>query len=187
MNYAGFFVSPESQFAIVRLLHNLTITTGVIGMLMGTMGCISLILKRALDEELKINSTPVEYFNLLFILIILLCGISSWYFSDPGFSKIRDYTKSLLTASSTKINDSIIIIEILLFSIFIIYMPFSRMVHFLAKYFTYHKVRWDDEPNQRGSAVEKRIKKVLDYPISWNAPHIKPSNKWSDIPSSEKR
>jgi hypothetical protein len=57
------------------------------------------------------------------------------------------------------------------------------MTHFIAKYFTYHEVRWNDEPNEKNSKIEKEIDKVLQYPVSWSAPHIKGDGKknWVDV------
>ena len=59
-------------------------------------------------------------------------------------------------------------------------MPFTRMVHYVAKYFTYHKVRWDDEPNTRGSKLEGKVQELLARPESWSAPHIRPGETWSE-------
>ena len=35
-------------------------------------------------------------------------------------------------------------------SLFLLYLPATRMVHFFSKYFTYHEVRWDDRPRETG-------------------------------------
>ena len=55
------------------------------------------------------------------------------------------------------------------------------MRHGLAKYFTYHRVRWEDKPNLRGSEVEKQIVKLLDKRVTWAAPHIQQEKKWSEL------
>jgi len=55
------------------------------------------------------------------------------------------------------------------------------MMHYLAKYFTYHKVRWDDAPNLKGSKIEREIKEALNQPVSWSAPHIQPGKSWSEV------
>ena len=54
------------------------------------------------------------------------------------------------------------------------------MTHFIGKYFTYHKVLWEDEPNLRGSEIEEEVKKVLRYRVTWEAPHVKPGMSWAD-------
>ncbi len=59
-------------------------------------------------------------------------------------------------------------------------MPFTHMTHVVGKYFTYHKVRWADEPNIRGSEIEKSVESVLGSKITWSAPHIKSGGTWAD-------
>ena len=56
----------------------------------------------------------------------------------------------------------------------------DRTTHFVGKYFTYHKVRWQDEPNRRGSGIEKAILKALNTKQDWAAPHIKTGATWAD-------
>ncbi len=46
------------------------------------------------------------------------------------------------------------------------------MTHFFTKFFTYHKVRWEDEPNLKGSKMQEKIAKQLQQPVEWAAPHI---------------
>jgi hypothetical protein len=57
------------------------------------------------------------------------------------------------------------------------------MMHFVAKYFTYHEVRWDDEPVTAGSKLDRELKKLLNQPVTWAAPHVRADGKktWVDI------
>jgi hypothetical protein len=50
----------------------------------------------------------------------------------------------------------------------------------------YHDVRWGDEPNLRGGKIERQIGEVLNYPVSWSAPHIRGDGKknWVDVATS---
>jgi hypothetical protein len=50
------------------------------------------------------------------------------------------------------------------------YIPFTHMAHFVAKYFTYHAVRWDDAPNTEANA--RVMGRYLDYCPTWSAPHV---------------
>jgi hypothetical protein len=54
------------------------------------------------------------------------------------------------------------------------------MSHFVGKYFTYHKVLWEDEPNLRGSEVEKKVREVLGYKVTWQAPHFTAGRTWAE-------
>ena len=54
------------------------------------------------------------------------------------------------------------------------------MAHFILKYFMWDEVRFEDEPNVRGSAVESKVAKALSYTQNWSAPHMQPGKKWSE-------
>jgi nitrate reductase gamma subunit len=71
---------------------------------------------------------------------------------------------------------------------FLVYLPFTYMMHFVAKYFMYHKIRWDDQPTVPGSKMEKEIAKLLSQPVTWGAKHVNPDGKnktWVDIATEE--
>jgi nitrate reductase gamma subunit len=55
------------------------------------------------------------------------------------------------------------------------------MMHFFAKWFAYHKIRWDDAPNLRGSGLENRLGPLHNMPLSWAASHVEELGRWSDI------
>jgi hypothetical protein len=59
------------------------------------------------------------------------------------------------------------------------------MTHFFTKYFTYHKVRWDDKQNTPAGKMEKKISKLLGQKVTWSAPHVGSEGKktWIDITS----
>jgi hypothetical protein len=40
------------------------------------------------------------------------------------------------------------------------------------KYFMYHSVRWEDEPNLKGSRVEAAILQNLGFKPTWAASHV---------------
>jgi hypothetical protein len=46
------------------------------------------------------------------------------------------------------------------------------MSHFVGKYFAYHSVRWNDEPNLKGGKQEGPIVANLMQKVTWAAPHI---------------
>jgi hypothetical protein len=47
----------------------------------------------------------------------------------------------------------------------------------------YHQLRWDDVPNVRGSEVERRVKELLERPVTWSGPHIPPGKRWKEVAS----
>jgi len=66
------------------------------------------------------------------------------------------------------------------------YIPLTHMSHFFTKWFMYHGIRWSDEPSFPRSKIEKRVQQVLNYPVSWSAPHIRGDGKktWVDVATS---
>ena len=68
-------------------------------------------------------------------------------------------------------------------SLLVAYIPLTHMSHFIAKYFTYHAVRWDDAPNRRGGKLEARLAEYLTYRPTWAAAHMGADGKktWAQI------
>ena len=64
-----------------------------------------------------------------------------------------------------------------------IYIPLTHMSHFIGKYFAYHSIRWNDNPNLSGGKEEEKINELLKQPISWAAHHIKADGKknWVEV------
>jgi len=46
------------------------------------------------------------------------------------------------------------------------------MSHFIGKYFTYHSVRWSDQPLRQGDRMEKKLAEYLTYKPTWAARHV---------------
>jgi hypothetical protein len=57
------------------------------------------------------------------------------------------------------------------------------MMHFVAKYFTYHQVRWDDTPLSADSRMERKVLDLLGQPVTWSGSHLNTDGKknWVDI------
>lgn len=170
------------SIAWVTAVHYLTLGTGAAGFALSTIGSIGLLIKRSIDENLRLYSSPTDYFNLTFILAIVLSGLCSWYLFDPGFAYAREFMKSLITFGSAPTNPAMTI-GIILFSVFLVYMPFTHMMHWLTKYFTYHTVCWDDAPNLGGGNIQDKVEELLNQPITWSGPHIQPGKKWKEVVS----
>ena len=54
------------------------------------------------------------------------------------------------------------------------------MSHFFGKFFTYHRVLWDDEPNMRGGDIEERVRGILKLKVPWGAPHMMAGKSWEE-------
>jgi len=167
---SGIPVSPSVSFW-TALLYYLTIITGVVGFAIATVGVILLLMRRVFDPVLKKYTTPQEYFNLLLLLAALSTGIAVWI-PDLSFAAARQLVAQILTLSV--VPDIMLVIHLLLAEVTLIYIPPSKMGHYVGKYFTYHKILWENEPNLAGSPMEDKVKAALaNKPAtSWGAPHI---------------
>lgn len=181
---AGMHVSatPAQQLALpwlLPLVYYLTWIVGILAMALMLIFGTSLLLRRLFDEDMRNYSSFLDYFNLLFIITVVATGVVAWQY-DSDFALARAVMKSLITFSSSPEISGATVLHVVLLSLLLLYLPFTKMTHFFAKYFTYHKVLWEDAPNLRGSEIEKKVKKALGYRVSWNAPHVKPGMAWAD-------
>jgi hypothetical protein len=78
--------------------------------------------------------------------------------------------------------------------LFIAYLPFTHMTHFITKYFTYHSVRWEDAANTPENKMQDKIMSYLNQTVTWAAPHIGAdgTKTWlaiasSPVPTTEKK
>lgn len=184
---AGISVGAGASF-VGAAIHYLTILAGALGLILGTIGAAALLHRRLTDPEVEGYTSFAHIFNLVVFLGALLVGFFAYIFVDHTFSIARGYIYSLLTFKlNTSVGSSLVAAEFLLFSLLLAYVPLTHMSHFFTKYFFYHKIRWDDEPNFKGSRLEKEITEAIGYPVSWAAPHLKADGKknWADIATEE--
>jgi nitrate reductase gamma subunit len=180
---AGVPVAGGSAYVLGKVFYYLILMTGVVSFIAGSLGSVGLIIKRLTDKDLKVFASPQNYFNYLFTLVVFLSGLYTWIFVDPTFSQYREFWKGLVTFNPVSI-ESAAVVHIILFSMFLIYLPFTRSMHYITKFFAFIWVRWDDRPNFRGSKVEKNVTELLDKPVSWSAPHIPTGKTWAEITSN---
>jgi nitrate reductase gamma subunit len=166
------------------LLFYLINITGYAGLALIFLGSIGLIIKRASDEKYKFYNTSVDYINLIFILLLVISVFLTLIFSNSTFILSKEFIKNLITFNFTEIANTLFIIHVVLISLFLLYFPLTRMMHLFAKYFTYHNVRWEDEPNIKGGKLEKRIREALNFGVSWSAPHMKTGKTWAEVATS---
>ncbi|MHB8074853.1 respiratory nitrate reductase subunit gamma [Desulfosporosinus fructosivorans] len=169
----GIMVAASSSNILALLIYYFSILTGIIGLALVTLGSGALFLRRMFDNTLKKYTTPQEYFNLLLILAAAVTGILVWG-SDLSFQAAREVTANLITFTPFAAG-GLVTLHVIIVGVMLIYIPISKMSHYVGKYFTFHTVLWDNSPNLRGSAVEQKVKKATTYrpTTTWSAPHIK--------------
>ena len=159
----------------------------IIGFVAALLGTLGLFGRRLLDPNLKSFSTGGTLFNLFILLAVFASGGLA-LIAVPNFStEMTAYAKAVFSFDTSAALPNLIAIHCIFGLLFLAYLPFTKMLHFLAKYFTYHEVRWNDAPLQGNSRMEKDIKKHLNQPVSWAAPHLKADGKknWVDIVTEE--
>jgi len=178
----GVSVSAESADLLGRILYYLILSTGVVSFVTGSFGSIGLFIKRLRDEDLRAFTTPQNYFNYFFTLVVFISGLYAWCFVDPTLFEYRNFWEGLVTFRPAHV-ELTAAIHIILFALFLIYLPFTRSIHYITKFFAYFWIRWDDKPNLRGSKMERKLEKWLNKPVSWSAPHIPSGRKWAEVAS----
>ncbi|MBO8137780.1 MAG: nitrate reductase gamma subunit [Desulfotomaculum sp.] len=162
------------------LVYYVTFLSGASGAILLTVGSGGLFLKRMSDSTLKKYTTLQEYFNLLFLFAVAVSGLVVWS-GDIGFNYGREIMMALLTFSPIQA-DTALTVHIILLGAVMIYIPQTKMSHYVGKYFAFHKVLWENEPNLRNSKMEAIVKEALSYKpkATWSAPHINPGTGNSD-------
>ncbi len=156
--------------------------TGTAGGILLAAGAGGLLWLRSTDRGLKPYTTPLDRMNLMLLLGFGLLS-ATVALSAGG---VAGAAAALAGAARGRagVFSPLLAIQIGVGALFLCYLPFTRMIHLLAKYFTYHKVRWDDEPLEPGSAMARRVRAALDYGVDWSAGHVGAGRSWGEVATS---
>lgn len=171
---AGVAIEPIATLA--RLI-------GLAGFILGLIGAVGLFCKRLIDPGMRDYSSFGHFFNLTLFIITIGVGILTWLFVDPTFNMARTFMASLISFHLAPIESPLFLLQMMLASLLIAYIPLTHMSHFFMKYFLYHDIRWGDEPTVDNPATQAKIGAVLNYPVTWAAPHIAGhgKNTWAEV------
>ncbi len=158
---------------------------GTFSTLLTFIGGLFIFIMRIKDEELRVYYPPIHYVKWIFLLLTLVGGAIAvdihFHSSMPALLKyvreqvtFQDFQHKLHPAPAPALH-------VLFASAWLVYLPFSHAFQLFFRY--YHFLRWDDVPNVRGSEVGRRIKKNLERPITWSAPHIQSGKRWKEVAS----
>lgn len=164
----------------------------VIGLVLGLVGAIGLLQRRLQDKPLRMYSVAADYFNLVFFVVAFGVALATFVLVDRDFGIVSTIVTNLVTFNLAALPVSGIawllpMASVILLSLLVAYIPLTHMSHFIGKYFAYHAIRWNDEPNLPGSRQEQKILEMLGKPVSWAAPHIKGEGRktWADVATEE--
>jgi nitrate reductase gamma subunit len=177
-------ILAEVPSPVLNVFLGIASVLAVAGYLLGSVGAIGLILKRALDSNLRSFNTFTKYFNLVFLGALFISGAYAWLQSGDFASEMSLFIKRLITLDAGITANFPLSLHIVISLAFLLYLPFTDMIHFIAKYFTYHEIRWDDKPQDE--RMKKELRGLLSQPVSWSAPHIPRGKTWAEIASEKK-
>jgi nitrate reductase gamma subunit len=149
------------------------------GLSLTLVGSVGLFLRRVFDKELRNYTVPGDLFNVGgFALVCALILAGAITGTMPPF---KDAVYGLLTLHKGLHLPLLLNLGLILGSAMTGYIPFTHMAHYIAKYFTYHCVRWDDA--RRTESMEIRIAQCLAYHPTWSAAHVggETKNSWAEI------
>jgi nitrate reductase gamma subunit len=182
---AGIPVSADSSHIIGQIFYYVILVFGATSFITGVFGSIGLLIKRLIDRNLRIFAAPQNYFNYIFTLVVFFSGLYSWIFTDPTLSQYREFWKGLLMLNPVSVEPATAA-HIIFFALFLIYLPFTRSMHYITKFFSFIWIRWDDRPGYAGSKIEKDVTGLLCGRVTWSAPHIKSGKTWAEIANEDK-
>jgi len=172
-----------SDSSLMNAVGALTRLVGPVGFILTIIGALGLIIKRGTDPGLRNYSTTSHFFNLILFTVTMAIALIVWLSIDPAFTMARTFVANLISLDPAKVSSPLFLLQVLLAVLTIAYIPLTHMSHFFMKYFLYHDIRWGDEPNINTPETDKKIGVVLNYPVTWSAPHIAGHGKetWAEV------
>jgi nitrate reductase gamma subunit len=164
-------------------LHWCYTLTGIAGAALTVAGALGLLVRRLTDPNLKNYTAPGDIFNLVFFLVVFGLLAAGYLTAGAGFPGMLALVEGLLTCNVSVNIPPALAAGLALGALLAAYIPLTHMSHFIAKYFTYHSIRWDDAPNRGNPRLARRIAGNLAYRPAWAASHIGADGKktWAEI------
>jgi len=171
-------VSPELWI----LSRGLPLLAGA-GYALGILGAVGLFITRMTEKGMANSTTRATYFNVLLLGAMFGTGIWAVLSLSDFTGQVLGCVGALFTADMSIQLAGILKAHFLLSFVFLAYLPFTQMMHFVAKYFTYHEIRWDDRPVEAGGKMEKELMELLGQSPTWSGAHVRADGKktWVDI------
>jgi nitrate reductase gamma subunit len=171
-----------------QVARNVIVVLGVAGLGLGVAGALGLLHRRLTEPGLREFTVPADIFNLIFFVVAFGSGIVCFVVVDESAQKALDFAANLTSFNMVALPGAGLQLflptaTVILLSLLIAYIPLTHMSHFVGKYFAYHAIRWNDEPNLGGGPQEPEIQRLLSYKVSWAAQHIRGEGKksWIDV------
>ena len=171
--HMGIYLCALAVASLVAGERWFTEAAALAGLVLLLAGSCALLAARLFDPALKRYTSPADLFNLG--LFAAAAGVPLASFALEGAAPASVW-RAVFTFHRTS---PLAAVGVALAALLAAYIPFTHMVHFVAKYFAYHKVRWDVH---RDLAVAAQ----LQYTPHWSASHVGAGDgkTWSDVASA---
>lgn len=155
------------------------------GVVLTFVGAVALFVRRVTDPKLRNYTTLGDVFNVgAFAAATALVLAGRLLSPTPS---IRAFAHALITFDTSLHLPFVTACGLMIGASMAGYVPFTHMGHFVAKYFTYHAVRWDDAPmGGSGRKMAARVAEQLAYRPTWSASHIGADgvSTWAELATS---
>jgi nitrate reductase gamma subunit len=152
-----------------------------LGAALSLAGSLGLIHARLTQPKLRAYSAPADFLNLAAFAVAIPILAVGWWAKGTA---MLDVAAGLLVFDTGMSIGWLLAAGLALAFALLAYIPFTHMSHFVAKWFTYHQVRWDDA--EAGEKARAKMTEYLTYRPTWAASHVQADGQktWADVASS---
>lgn len=167
-----------AAFALSLLSADAARVAGIAGLALVLAGSLGLLTRRLTQQEMKIYTTPGDILNLVWFGLTSALLLAGYFFRPAGTAGPLSMLRGALSFDMTVQPAPLLAAGTILGAALVGYIPMTHMSHFIAKYFTYHNVRWDDR-----SGMAAKMAEYLTYRPRWAATHVHAGEgrTWADI------
>lgn len=167
----GWGQAGPAALAVSAALRTATATLGGLGVALGLGGTLGLLARRLFDPALRLYSGPREYFHLALFAAAYVTALAVYApaLAAPGgrLALSLGVMKAVLTLAPVPADvaaGGAAVAHLVLLGLVLIYIPLSRLSHYVAKFVTYHRIQWDNGPNLPGSRLAGRLAREAGQP-----------------------
>ena len=169
------------------LLRGTCTALGASGLVLAVGGAASLLVYRRTNPALRTATTPGDLFNLAFFIVALGLVMAGVLAAPPDAPGVRAVAAGLLRWETTLRVPGPLAAGLVLSALLVAYIPLTHMSHFIGKYFTYHAVRWNDQPLRGNAKIAAALAESLAYRSRWAAGHVASGRtaSWADVVAAD--
>jgi nitrate reductase gamma subunit len=167
--------------------RSIAVVAGASGLGLSILGALGLLHRRLTAPDLADFTTAADLFNLVFFVVAFGVSFATFALFDRDFALLGRFVANVVTFRPEAVAGGaaglMLALSASLLAVLLAYIPLTHMSHFVGKWFAYHSIRWNDEPNLQGGPHEPAIAHLLQQKVTWAAPHIQGGGKesWADL------